>query len=923
MSFFDHRPQLFRVLFGILTCYLVSLAVVIFYQFGIWPSDENLFATPPSNLYITKTLPARMVGDPNEGAIDDSVRVGDLLMTINSSEAKTLSEAQALLRSSNTHPIVEIHRLREFKKIRYRVSRLDLMDRVMQELRPTAYVIDVTKGGASDRAGMKAGDLILRINGQSFSDIWEADLIMRQAQAGKTIDYDVLRDNQTVTLHVTLASFGVPFFVLCFVISGAVYVGVGGLIAFKRPQVKAARLLGIFFLTMGFFLMTIMILRTFVWLRDFTVLASPFFALPVWLHACHYFPKERPELIARRWIRIVAYGLMVVTIPLPFLFSDLGFFIGLAILLLYVILVLVAFRKYPPAEHQAVLRPVRWAGVTTGVIASVLSLLMWVSGKQAMTFILLGVIGLTLVLIPMSYLYTIGRYRLLDMELRIRRSIQYNLLASVWRVGLLSLFLWLLFSLSEWNPELPHLQLTGGSVELVDTPLRPDQREFGNNIVKLIVAVGSAFVFVKIGRAGLELVARIFHRTQYDYRRAASELAEVMATRLNMKSLAQGIVEKLADLMHLKRVGVLFFRNQRDCCCQEAYGFDGAAWKELCIQSEDTLIDALQHIRGEFSIDYLPGRLKEDFIAYQFQYLIPIRSKEKLVGTLLVGEKRSEATFQEEDLEFLSAAAKQASVAIENAFLYEELAQQERMKHELEIARRIQLESLPQDTPHIEGLDIAGVSIPAMEVGGDYFDYLNGSTHTLTVIVGDVSGKGTSAALYMSKVQGILRSLHSFGLSPRELFVRANRFLYNDLEKKSFVTAIGGAFDVDKHTLVLARAGHLPLFSFCGKDRRTGKITPKGLGLGLSADGVFESELEEKQIHFEPGDIFLFVSDGVTEGRRSDGEEFGEERLLDLLQSLADHSAGAIRDRIIDALKDFAAGADQHDDQTVVVVKAQ
>jgi serine phosphatase RsbU (regulator of sigma subunit) len=105
-------------------------------------------------------------------------------------------------------------------------------------------------------------------------------------------------------------------------------------------------------------------------------------------------------------------------------------------------------------------------------------------------------------------------------------------------------------------------------------------------------------------------------------------------------------------------------------------------------------------------------------------------------------------------------------MAMENAFLYEELAEKERMKHELAIARRIQLASLPQKTPVVKGLEIAGSSLPALEVGGDFFDYLNGSTDHLTVVVGDVSGKGTSAALYMSKVQGILRSLHPREPSP-------------------------------------------------------------------------------------------------------------------------------------------------------------
>jgi serine phosphatase RsbU (regulator of sigma subunit) len=260
-------------------------------------------------------------------------------------------------------------------------------------------------------------------------------------------------------------------------------------------------------------------------------------------------------------------------------------------------------------------------------------------------------------------------------------------------------------------------------------------------------------------------------------------------------------------------------------------------------------------------------------------------------------------------------------MAMENAFLYEELAEKERMKHELAIARRIQLASLPQKTPVVKGLEIAGSSLPALEVGGDFFDYLNGSTDHLTVVVGDVSGKGTSAALYMSKVQGILRSLHGFGLSPADLFIRANRLLCGDMEKSSFVTAVGAAFAPQEQSFVLARAGHLPLYHFLAAEKRVVAITPRGLGLGLNNAGVFSSEIEEKVVRYGPGDVMLFVTDGVTEAHNRAGDLFGEDRLVDILSGRAGENAGAIRDAIIGELAAFSNGAVQHDDETIVVIK--
>jgi serine phosphatase RsbU (regulator of sigma subunit) len=496
------------------------------------------------------------------------------------------------------------------------------------------------------------------------------------------------------------------------------------------------------------------------------------------------------------------------------------------------------------------------------------------------------------------------------------------LISLSWGLLAFAVLLWSLGILLQADLKLPNLRITGASIEFSNEPMPPRDRSMLEKGTVVLLAIGMTFAFRKIGRDGHDYIAARFYRGKYDYRRAGSELAEVMSTRLNMQSLAQGIVQKIAELMHLKRVGVIFFRNQKTCCCQEAYGFDGETWKEVCVAAEHDIAAAMQEFKGPFRTDYLPAPIKDEFTRHEFRYVIPIRSKEKIVGALLVGEKLSETPFHQEDLEFLGAAATQASVAIENAFLYEELAEQERMKHELEIARRIQMESLPQTTPEIQGLDIAGVSVPAMEVGGDYFDYLNGAVNSLTVIVGDVSGKGTSAALYMSKVQGIMRSLHGFGLSPRELFIRANQLLCGDIERKSFVTAIGGAFDVNGRDMLLARAGHLPLYYYRASEKKVKRIIPRGLGLGLSPEELFATELEEERIHYSPGDVFLFVSDGVTEGKRSSGEEFGEERVMAVLGSSANSPAEGIRDELISSLRLFTGNEEQHDDQTVVVVKA-
>jgi serine phosphatase RsbU (regulator of sigma subunit) len=174
----------------------------------------------------------------------------------------------------------------------------------------------------------------------------------------------------------------------------------------------------------------------------------------------------------------------------------------------------------------------------------------------------------------------------------------------------------------------------------------------------------------------------------------------------------------------------------------------------------------------------------------------------------------------------------------------------------------------------------------------------------------------------MTLFHGIVRSLNSFDLTPHEFFVRTNDLLCRDLERRSFVTAIGGFFDTEQRRMVLARAGHLPLYYFCQETGEVHRVLPRGLGFGLSNRSIFEQELEERLIPYGRGDVFLFITDGITESYGPSGDDFGEDRVQTLLQRHAVESAREIRDRVTAAVRAFSGTEEQFDDQTVVVVKA-
>lgn len=928
---------------------LSLLAGVNLYRNASATTDENWFRISPGRLYVTTSFPAylRLAGDAKRPSgfsaplVLDSVQVGDLIVALSQKKIVELARLQEILAWVAKDSALDLTFFRPLtgQFLECKVPAIVLSEKFFRPIPTTVCVIDVIPGGASDQAGMKKGDLITHIAGQTFKTANEADRIMRQTRAGNVIDYSIIRANQALVLHVTLARLGIQLADLLVFILGLIYLGLGAFIAFKRPQIPAARLLGLALILIGFFFALLtnkfpinydLIAR----LRLVTATLGLFIGLGLWIHARFLFPKEIPGLAHRRRFLLILWAMVLVILALYFisLFTPVlkffwhGFFAadyilfgGIALLLVYSAILHGYFRTARSVESRRSHRLLNLTEIIGGIASFSLVFDMAFKGFTINTRFLL----LPFLLVPLLYLYAIGRHRLLDISLRVSRSIQYSILVWCWNLILIGIALFILLILANLNLQLPRFYVYGNVIQVFEHVAPLTGNTYQDKLALMILTLGFIFLIWRIGRTGHQFIDKKYHRARYDYRRAASELADVMATRLKLDELAHGIAKELAELMQLKRVSVFFYRDEKICCCQEACGFKSDAWTELCKFIDPKFLQILQQHRSDslFSVDYLPSAIKMVLLANQIQFIVPIRSRDRLVGSLLIGEKLSETAFQQEDLAFLSAVTKQASIAIENAFLYEKLAEQERLKYELEIARRIQMASLPQKTPQISGLDISGVSIPASEVGGDYFDYLNGVSDSLTVIVGDVSGKGTSAALYMSKIQGILRSLHDFGLSPRELFVRANRLLSHDLEKTAFVTAIGAAFDSAHRKVNVARAGHLPLFYYRKSALSVEKITPKGVGMGLDKAGLFDVALEEQVIDFHSGDVFLFVTDGVTEAQSENGLEFGEDRLANLLTCQAGDNADQIRAKIVDAVSDFVAEKSYHDDLTVVVVK--
>ncbi len=299
--------------------------------------------------------------------------------------------------------------------------------------------------------------------------------------------------------------------------------------------------------------------------------------------------------------------------------------------------------------------------------------------------------------------------------------------------------------------------------------------------------------------------------------------------------------------------------------------------------------------------------------------IIPLIIKSKVVGLLLFGLKYSGSKFAGKDLELLVASSNQLAASIENARLYESEAEKLKIEIDLENARKIQEKLLPGYVPQLKGLDIAGKMIPAMHVGGDYYDLIKISDSKLFVIIGDVSGKGMAASFYMTKLQTMMQLKCREGKSPKEILANVNKELFGSIERNWFITASVALFDTNANTVKYCRAGHTPLIILNGEEKRV--VKPGGIGLGLESGKVFNSSMEELEIPLNNNDMFVLFSDGVNETMDKEDNLFGMARFEEVLLKSSQMRAASALTNILTSLDKFRNGNPHNDDITMVLLK--
>ncbi len=516
----------------------------------------------------------------------------------------------------------------------------------------------------------------------------------------------------------------------------------------------------------------------------------------------------------------------------------------------------------------------------------------------------------------------------------------------------------------------------------------------------ILVLLFAAF-HVLARRRLVRVVERRFFPERYDERQIISDLGYAARGVTTLDQLFNLVAEKIENALHVDNISIFVLDDKTgDYVCtscsttSERNGqtlVEGLDAQTMVLGRNDFVVRRLKRLAIPLKIDEadfeiweralgesndaeLQARRREAETLQRInsRLLLSVMMKDRLVGIVSLGARRTGRDFSPEDKGMLMTIAGQIGFIIENAKLVGRMVEEERLRRELAVASEVQQRLFPASAPEVEGLELAGYCRPAREVGGDYYDFLQLENGQTGVAIADVAGKGISAALLMSIVQASLRSQATASQtgdnSLADLVSTMNRLIYRSTNEASYATFFYAQYDGAKRILTYTNAGHnAPLLLHSrrreyestlgslqslnasrasspdvpqpfttnksggvsvapfaqGIERQPAKSISK-LETGGTVLGVFsESFYEQETIRLHEGDLLVAYTDGVTEAFNAEGEEFGEERLREILISSALRSADDVRRRIEEEVRGWSKGTEQHDDLTFVVMKVK
>ena len=428
------------------------------------------------------------------------------------------------------------------------------------------------------------------------------------------------------------------------------------------------------------------------------------------------------------------------------------------------------------------------------------------------------------------------------------------------------------------------------------------------NFLKTILNVGSTaientLVVDKLKKVNRELDAKVNQLS------SLFDLSKEFSGILQIEMISKMLVYSLIGQMLVSKYSIISCANNIHTFLENRFDENHL---RLALKSCDT-----NQFSKTFTRNELTGDLKP-FADVGVDLIVPMQIKGETKGLILLGKRKSELGYSKSDAEFVSSLGSLAIISIENARLFKETLEKQRLEKDLETARNIQNNLLPKTIPKLPNFEISAFNRSARMVGGDYYDIVKLDSNRILFAIADVSGKGVPAALLMANIQAFLKSICKMNLPLAEATNLLNDLVAENTTMGSFITFFWGILDNEKHELTYVNAGHNP--PLLVRDSQITKLKKGGMILGVMQTTI---QYISETVTLESGDALVLFTDGITEAMNTKWEEFSDERLEELVRLKYQEDSQNLLSHIKTDVENFTKGAEQSDDITSLVIKVK
>jgi serine phosphatase RsbU (regulator of sigma subunit) len=785
------------------------------------------------------------------------------------------------------------------------------------------YITQIIPGGVADEAGIKENDILIAINGQEFKGTGDAMRTLNKYR-NEIITYTIIRNGIFYNVNIWVYKYFNILFLITWLL-GFGFLSVGLMVGYSKPKELTSKLFFLLGCTasigliansnpLGFFdsFESIAISKVLYNILYLIYINALILFSPLLLHFLLTFPikyKFRKRKLVILLIYLISYlnpiffTLYRIVLQKNALYFNFTFFLIQIIIFLIIGIILFtrSYKKVKDITLKKSLRIINY-GFFIGVIGITYDLIL--SLKQKPDFLINPYLMTPCILvlaIPISFGFAIFKYRILDTEFVVKKGLVFGIVTVI----IIGLYFLVIYSLDSFLKG----YIQGRS-----------------QFVTIAFILLFTFTFDFVNKRAKDFVDRQFYRERYNYRKSLLLFSQEISFINNINELLEKVCESVKTTMGIKEINLwlndkfYYTLLEENTLCKNYRNYpsfiDSAIYKLLIINRKPAQLNAANLYEYNLTKEERQTILENNIVLS-----IPIILKNKLIGALNFGPKPSGKAYSDEDIDLLKTFAIQSAICFENSKLKIEEINKQKIEEELKIAKSIQIGLLPKEDFHIDRLDITGYSEPAKIIGGDYYDFIKINDKKLILVIADVSGKGIPAALYMSKVQAMIQFATQMFENPKDILVEVNSQIYEQIDRKSFITMVIALFDLENMTVKISRAGHNPVLY--SKNGQVEILRNNGLGLGLENGKFFEPNLEETTLNINSDNLFLFYTDGLNEAMNIHKNEYGLNNVINIIKENKNRTSKEIQTTLLDSVKAFKGDAEQNDDITFVVVKVK